>query len=111
MSTSELVPLGGADSANVAWRQQPGASYLRHRDALTAGWPVAPGIVEAACRYLIKDRLDVTGARWGLPGAEAILKRRATHSNGDFDDFWAWHLAQEHQRVHHNRYTHPATTT
>jgi hypothetical protein len=43
-------PLSGADSANVAWRQQPGARYLRYRHALTAGWPIAPGIIEAACR-------------------------------------------------------------
>jgi hypothetical protein len=87
------------------------ARYLRYRHALTAGWPIATGIIEAACRYLIKDRLDITGARWGLPGAEAILKLRATHSNGDFDAYWRWHLAQEHHRVHHSRYAPPANTT
>ena len=31
------------------------------------------------------DRLDITGARWGLEGAEAILKLRALRSNKDFD--------------------------
>jgi hypothetical protein len=87
------------------------ARYLRYRRALTAGWPIATGIIEAACRYLIKDRLDITGARWGLSGAEAILKLRATASNGDFDDYWTFHLAQEHQRVHHSRYTPAATIT
>jgi hypothetical protein len=87
------------------------ARYLRYRHALASGWPIATGIIEAACRYLIKDRLDITGARWGLAGAEAILKLRATHSNGDFDDYWTWHLTQEHQRIHHSRYTPPATTT
>ena len=48
--------------------------------------------------------MDLTGARWGLPGAEAILKLRALHSNGDFDAYWAWHLTQEHRRVHQSRY-------
>jgi hypothetical protein len=48
--------------------------------------------------------MDITGARWGLHGAEAILKLRAIHSNGDFDEYWAHHLAQERHRVHDSRY-------
>ena len=57
------------------------------------------GPVEGACRHLIGDRLDITGARWGLDGAEAILTLRAVISNGDFDDYWRYHLAREHQRL------------
>ena len=57
-----------------------------------------------ACRHLVKDRMDLTGARWGLDGAEAILKLRALHCNGDFDTYWTWHLGQEQQRVHQSRY-------
>ena len=53
--------------------------------------------------------MDITGARWGLPGAEAILKLRALTSNGDFDRYRTWHLAQEQQRVHNSRY--PAGVT
>lgn len=53
---------------------------------------------------MVKDRLDITGARWGLAGAEAVLKLRALVSNGDFDDYWSWHLQQEYQRVHRSRY-------
>ena len=48
--------------------------------------------------------MDITGARWGLPGAEAILKLRALRSNGDFDDYWHYHLTQERHRVHESRY-------
>jgi hypothetical protein len=33
------------------------------------------------------DRLDITGARWGLRGAEAVLTLRAVISNGDFDEY------------------------
>jgi len=40
----------------------------------------------------------------GLNGAEAILKLRALITNGDFDDHWAFHLRQEHQRIHQARY-------
>jgi len=78
--------------------------YLDYPTALTHGWPIATGVIEGACRHLVKDRMDITGARWGLQGAEAILNLRAIVSNGDFDDYWTFHLAQEHQRVHLSRY-------
>jgi len=78
--------------------------YLDYPTALAQGWPIATGVIEGACRHLVKDRMDITGARWSLPGAEAILKLRALTSNGDFDRYWAWHLAQEQQRVHTSRY-------
>jgi hypothetical protein len=61
-------------------------------------------VIEGARRHLVKDRLDITGARWGLDGAEAILKLRALISNHDFDQYWSFHLAQEHRRVHASRY-------
>jgi hypothetical protein len=41
-------------------------------------------VIEGACRHLVRDRMDITGARWSLHGAEAVLKLRALVSNGDF---------------------------
>jgi hypothetical protein len=73
---------------------------LRYHTALDNGWPIATGAVEGACRHLIGDRLDITGARWGLPGAEAILRLRTLVSNGDFDAYWRFHLAREHERLY-----------
>jgi hypothetical protein len=78
--------------------------YLNYPQALAAGWPIATGIIEGACRHLIKDRLDLTGARWGLLGAEAILKLRALRSNDDWAQYWTFHLTQERHRVHETRY-------
>ena len=75
--------------------------YLDYARALEAGWPIATGVIEGACRHLVKDRTDITGARWSLPGAEAILTLRALITNGDLDAYWRYHLRQEHQRVHH----------
>jgi len=80
--------------------------YLIYRIALTMGWPIATGVIEGACRYLVKDRLAITGARWSLPGAEAVLLLRAVTTNGDFDAYWSFHLQQEHQRTHTSRYQH-----
>jgi hypothetical protein len=78
--------------------------YLDYPTALTNGWPIATGVIEGACRHLVKDRMDITGARWSLTGAEAVLTLRALISNGDFDEYWTFHLAQEHRRVHASRY-------
>ncbi|WKK26882.1 ISKra4 family transposase [Streptomyces olivoreticuli] len=75
-------------------------AFLRYDQALEAGWPIATGIIEGAARHLIADRLDISGARWGLDGAEAVLKLRAVSSNGDLDAYWKHHLAAEHQRLY-----------
>ena len=78
--------------------------YLDYPRALAAGWPIATGVIEGACRHLIHDRMGITGARWSLPGAEAILWLRAIRANGDLDAYWAYHIAQEHHRNHLSRY-------
>jgi hypothetical protein len=78
--------------------------WLDYPTALAAGWPIATGVIEGACRHLVKDRMDRTGARWGLNGAEAVLRLRAVISNGDFDAYWTYHLTQQQQRIHRTRY-------
>jgi hypothetical protein len=78
---------------------------LLHYDrALAEGLPIATGVIEGACRYLVQDRMGRTGARWSLAGAEAVLRLRALRTSGDFDDYWQFHLAKEHERTHQSRY-------
>jgi hypothetical protein len=70
-------------------------------------------VIEGTARHLVKDRLDLTGSRWGLKGAEAVLKLRAPRTNGDFDEYFVFHLDKERQRVHASRYANgviPGTT-
>ena len=89
------------EAANYLTKKAP---YLDYPTALNNGWPIATGVIEGACRHIVADRLDITGARWGLEGAEAILKLRALRSNKDFHAYWQCHLAQERRRVHESRY-------
>jgi hypothetical protein len=96
---------GGVDTC-VGYLQAK-RDLLGYGTALARGWPIATGVIEGACRHLIGDRLDITGARWGLHGAEAVLKLRALWTNGDFPAYWQFHLRQEHRRVHQARYQHP----
>jgi hypothetical protein len=78
--------------------------FLDYPTALAAGWPVATGVIEGACRHLVNDRMAITGARWSTHGAQAILWLRVIHANGDQDPYWRHHLQQEHQRNHLSRY-------
>ena len=74
--------------------------YLRYDRYLAKGLPVATGVIEGACRHLVKDRMAVTGARWSLNGAEAVLRLRALRSSRDFDEYWTFHEACEYERNH-----------
>jgi hypothetical protein len=78
--------------------------FLHYDRALADGLPIATGVIEGACRYLVQDRMGRTGARWSLAGAEAVLRLRALRTSGDFDDYWQFHLAKEHERTHQSRY-------
>jgi hypothetical protein len=71
---------------------------LEYDQYLSEGLPIATGIIEGACRHLIKDRMDRTGARWRLKRAEAVLKIRSLRSSADFDAYWTFHQSREHQR-------------
>lgn len=82
--------------------------YLKYHLYLKEGFPIATGVIEGACRHLIKDRMDVTGARWSLKGAEAIVKLRSLRSSGDFEKYWAFHEAREYERNHESFYADPS---
>ena len=71
---------------------------LQYDRALAYGLPIATGVIEGACRHLVKDRMDITGARWGLARAEAILKLRSLKISGDLPAYLAFHFEQESKR-------------
>ncbi|HEU5386612.1 MAG TPA: ISKra4 family transposase, partial [Streptosporangiaceae bacterium] len=89
-----------ATAARTAGYLEAKAPYLDYPAALANGWPIATGVIEGACRHLVKDRMDITGARWGTQTADAILKLRALITNRDFDTYWDFHLQREHERTY-----------
>jgi len=68
------------------------------------GVSIATGVIEGACRYVVKDRMEITGARWGLEGGEAVLKLRALYLNGRFRGVLEIHEQQEYQRNHQAKF-------
>ncbi|MFE0875951.1 hypothetical protein ACFW4X_13865 [Streptomyces smyrnaeus] len=78
----------------------PHLDQIGYDTALECGWPIAAGTVEGACRYLIADRFDVTGSRWGPSRCGAVLRLRTVTVGGDLDTYWRYHSAREHQRLY-----------
>ena len=72
--------------------------WMQYNQYIAAGLPIGSGAVEGACRHLVKDRMEGSGMRWKVNGAEAVLKLRAVLLNGDWDTFWNYHMQQESQR-------------
>ena len=79
-------------------------AFVAYESYLRNGWPICSGVIEGTCRHLINDRMDLTGARWRLEGAEAVLRLRSIWASGDFDDYWRFHEEQERVRNHASRY-------
>jgi hypothetical protein len=78
--------------------------HMRYDKALAAGWPIATGLIEGACRFVIEDRFGITGARWSPDGAEDILKLRAVVVNGDLDDYMNYYKTRYRDEIHLTRY-------
>jgi hypothetical protein len=75
-------------------------SRMRYDEYLAAGYPIGSGVIEGACRHLVKDRLERAGMRWIPDGAQAMLDLRATYLNGEWEAFWGYHVEQEDDRLY-----------
>ncbi len=73
---------------------------MRYHEYLAAGYPIGSGVAEGACRHLVKDRMERTGMRWRIPGAQAMLNLRAVYLNGDWDAFQKHRIIEERRRLY-----------
>ena len=75
---------------------------MRYDEYLQLGCPIATGVIEGACRHVIKDRMERAGMRWKVPGAQAMLNLRVIHSNGDWSEFQDFRIAFENDWLYPN---------
>jgi len=75
---------------------------MRYDEYLALGCPVATGVIEGACRHVIKDRMERAGMRWKVPGAQAMLNLRTIHANGDWTAFQDFRIALENDWLYPN---------
>ena len=73
---------------------------MKYDEYLAAGYPIGSGVVEGACRHLVKDRMEQTGMRWRIAGAQAVLSLRAIYVNNDWDMFHADRIQAEQRRLY-----------
>jgi hypothetical protein len=78
---------------------------MRYDEYLRKGYPIASGVIEGACRHLVRDRLERTGMSWTIPGAQSMLLQRAIYINGLWDDFMRYRIERQTQRLYPNRST------
>jgi len=76
------------------------SEYMQYDEYLAAGYPIGSGVVEGACRHLVKDRMERSGMRWRIAGAQAILSLRAIYVNDDWDAFHADRIQTEQRKLY-----------
>ncbi|MCP4286458.1 MAG: hypothetical protein GY792_18755, partial [Gammaproteobacteria bacterium] len=76
------------------------AHRMRYDKYLAAGYPIASGVIEGACRHVVKDRMERSGMRWTLSGAQSMLELRCIYLNGDWEKYMRFHIEQETHRLY-----------
>jgi hypothetical protein len=76
---------------------------MRYDEYLNAGYPIATGVIEGACRHVIKDRMERAGMRWQVLGAQAMLHLRAVSTSGDWESFQRFRVKSENLRLYPNK--------
>lgn len=74
--------------------------YMQYATYLAQGWPIASGVIEGACRHLVKDRCELSGMRWTPDGVESLLGLRAVAENGDWEAYHQFRKEQRHLRLY-----------
>jgi hypothetical protein len=104
-----LRVLGGRRSLTAAKRKalrevcaylEKNRERMRYDEYLAAGYPIASGVIEGACRHLLKDRMERAGMHWTIPGAQAMLEVRSVYVSGQWEEYQAYRIAQETQRLY-----------
>jgi hypothetical protein len=74
--------------------------YMKYDEYLRQGLPIGSGVAEGACRHVVKDRLEQTGMRWTLTGAQSMLDLRSTYINEDWEPYVQYYIDQEQNALY-----------
>ena len=76
---------------------------MRYDEYLAKGYPIASGVIEGACRHLVKDRMERAGMHWTLSGAQAMLNVRSVHLGGQWQAFQQFRIERATERMYPHR--------
>ena len=75
-------------------------AQMKYDEYLAAGYPIGSGVAKGACRHLVKDRMERTGMRWTVAGAQSMLRLRSIHINGQWPQYIEHHIQAEQSRLY-----------
>jgi hypothetical protein len=90
--------------AKVCQYLENNRDHMKYDEYLAKGYPIASGVIEGACRHLVKDRLERAGMHWRPEGAQAMLDLRSTYVNGDWQEYQTYRIERETQRLYPHRH-------
>jgi hypothetical protein len=73
---------------------------MRYDEYLRYGYPIASGVIEGACRHVVKDRLERTGMSWTSSGAQALLHLRAIATSQQWETYTQYRIEVETERLY-----------
>jgi len=76
---------------------------MQYDEYLRLGYPIASGVIEGACRHLVKDRMERAGMHWTVPGAQAMLDVRSVWIGGVWEDFQQQRIEYQLDRLYPHR--------
>lgn len=68
---------------------------MHYDEYLAQGYPIASGVIEGACRHLVKDRMERAGMHWTPTGAQAMLDVRSVYVNDEWDAYQEYRIERE----------------
>ena len=102
MSTKRLRGQKATQLQKICCYLETNRHRMKYDEYLAAGYPIASGVIEGACRHVVKDRMERSGMRWTVAGAQAMLDLRTTYINGQWNEFQSYRIKQANQRLYPN---------
>jgi hypothetical protein len=102
-TTAGLTGKAANDLSRICGYLEKNAGRMRYDEYLRRGYPIATGVIEGACRHLVKDRMERSGMRWTLEGARSMLNVRAAFQSDHWQTFLNHRIAKEVKRTHPNQ--------
>lgn len=100
-SLHKLAGEAAQDCARITGYLEKHAARMKYAEYLQQGYPICSGVIEGACRHLVKDRMERSGMRWTLEGARSMLDVRAAYQS----DYWDQFHKRRQEKI--TNYTHP----
>lgn len=75
--------------------------FMHYDEYLEVGYPIGTGVIESACGHIVKDRMEISGARWKANGAEPVLHLRCIYNSNEWSSYLHFHQNKIGNRIYY----------